>query len=42
MRTSLYYNNLFTVQKKLANKVIFNKSYLKNSEFSKTAYTLDN
>lgn len=42
MKTSLYYNNLFNVQKKLANKVIFNKSYLKNSEFSKTAYTLDN
>lgn len=42
MKTSLYYNNFASVQKKLANKIIFNKSYLKSSEFSKTSYTLDN
>jgi len=42
MTTSLHYNNLDSVKKKLVNKIIYNKSYLKNSEFSKTLYTLDN
>jgi hypothetical protein len=42
MKTSLYYNNIVSIQKKLANKVLFNKSYLKNSEFFKTSYMLDN
>jgi hypothetical protein len=42
MTTPLYYNNLISIQKKLVNKVIFNKSYIKNSAFSKTSYVLDN
>ena len=42
MKTSLYYNNVVSAQKKLTNKVLFTKSYLKNFDFSKMSYTLDN
>ena len=42
MTSSLYYNNSDSVKKKLINRVIFNKSYIKNLEVSKTAYNLDN
>jgi hypothetical protein len=42
MKTSLYYNNIVSAQKKLTNKVLFTKSYLKNFDCSKTSYTIDN